>query len=279
MDFICFAARLKCYYEGGVGLQKTLNHAGPNKRPSGMSMPGDSDSDDDDDDEEDEEEEDSGSFHDDVDDDSDADEGDGNLQEEPRKEEKETGQQGKQEEGGSNAGSGSGPGPGSGSGAEPVATNLATVAGTQFARVEEASSANRRVTSGSNIESTEVTGKNDNVDLGESWSRTQSSGVLDAGVQAQPSQQQDAAKTVAGERDPACAAAPASSAPAAEPLAKTRSPRPRVSRTPSKAALDVISVSSVSAALSAAVKAVSMSVDMPGDVSPEGKNHQRAPTE
>lgn len=51
MDFICFAARLKCYYEGGVGLQKTLNHAGPSgKRPSGMSRPGDSDSDDDDDD-------------------------------------------------------------------------------------------------------------------------------------------------------------------------------------------------------------------------------------
>ena len=50
MDFICFAARLKCYYEGGVGLQKTLNHAGTKKRASGMSMPGrDSDSDDDDD--------------------------------------------------------------------------------------------------------------------------------------------------------------------------------------------------------------------------------------
>lgn len=52
MDFICFAARLKCYYEGGVGLQKTLNHAGPGaKRSMSMSRPGDSDSEDDEDDE------------------------------------------------------------------------------------------------------------------------------------------------------------------------------------------------------------------------------------
>lgn len=51
MDFICFAARLKCYYEGGVGLQKTFTHAGHGgKRRYGMPMPGDSDSDDDDDD-------------------------------------------------------------------------------------------------------------------------------------------------------------------------------------------------------------------------------------
>lgn len=54
MDFICFAARLKCYYEGGVGLQKTLTHAGHGgKRRYGMPMPGDSDSDDDDDDDDD----------------------------------------------------------------------------------------------------------------------------------------------------------------------------------------------------------------------------------
>ncbi|CAM9623025.1 unnamed protein product [Pylaiella littoralis] len=57
MDFICFAARLKCYYERDVGLQKTLNHAGSKKRSSGMCMPGESDSDDDDDDDEDNEEE------------------------------------------------------------------------------------------------------------------------------------------------------------------------------------------------------------------------------
>lgn len=61
MDFICFAARLKCYYEGGVGLQKTLNHAGPGaKRSSSLSRPGDSDSEDDEDEQEEDDDEEDG---------------------------------------------------------------------------------------------------------------------------------------------------------------------------------------------------------------------------
>ncbi|CAM9578912.1 unnamed protein product, partial [Ectocarpus fasciculatus] len=122
MDFICFAARLKCYYEGGVGLQKTLNHAGTKKRASGMSMPGDSDSDDDDDSEEEEEEEEEdedddddddkgegGSFHDDVDDfhDDDGDDsgdGDGSDGTEDHPAEGRECQQGKKGGGGSEGG-------------------------------------------------------------------------------------------------------------------------------------------------------------------------------
>eukprot|EP00903_Cladosiphon_okamuranus_P019652 g18069.t1 len=308
MDFICFAARLKCYYEGDVGLQKTLNHAGPHKRPSGMSMPGDSDSDDDDDDDDEEEdeedEEDSDSFHDDVvddddDDDSGANEGgqDGNLEEDKGADEEEKDKQGEGEGEGdhrqagsdspSDSGSGSGTGPGSGAVASSGVDGDECAAACPMAIAGHVSSDSATTTAppppspfryseeGTTAAGTEAVRVEEAPTASRSTHPAQSSGVPDAGVQA-PREKDSAEPKVDGAGGDASMAC-AEPVPKSLPQVKARSPSPLVSRTPSKTTLDVISVSSVHAALSAAVKAVSTSGDIP--IASEGNGHQRAPTE
>lgn len=230
MDFICFAARLKCYYEGGVGLQNTLNHAGPKKRSSGMCMPGESDSDDDEDEEEEEEDgADGGHLHHDVYDDRDDadDDGDGNLEEGPAKEEQ--GRQEQKEEGGSDA--------------------------------------------------VGFDGGESNADWGGAAAGLVASDSVTTAPRGMVGHLKEAGIVVARVEEEASAASTAPAPAYATGLASSASAGPRVevpSQKPHVSALDVISVSSVSAALSAAVKAVSTSGKEVEEAKP---SHQRAPTE
>lgn len=256
MDFICFAARLKCYYEGGVGLQKTLNHAGPSgKRPPGMSMPGDSDSDDDDDDDEEEEEED---------------------------EEEEIGEQAEEEEEQAAedlrsdchdtdaSGLEAGAGPKVEAGSDGAAAAKAVIGDAyeetnghaeralpDAARVDEDSAVSNTSGSGSDSDSdtkSRVNADNKNARVAETCDVDMGAGGVSP--RAARNTDEEEAKPAPGFSPLAAAGDVPALCASAELSTDDASPKSGASRVAAQAMLDVITVSSVSAAISAAVQAV-----------------------